>query len=268
MHAGTRLCLECHHEWDPTAPPDTELTEDHATNAAPPADAFARENPVATMERRAAYEQALDDDDPDAYEGAADVGEVLAIMRERWVGRRVFVHDKAIEATLKDITDTGYGVIEYGSGFSEELDPDEWSVIADVPAAVTDDDAVVEQIGETSLAVAAQIMRAAAASLTDQDGTVTISTPEPGWLPPDPDVLPIIEMGAAYAVASVAYAVGVTREQLTAIADQWLQQIEETHDKGANNGENTSDTASTTDDAGTGGTDRRGDVGVGEPDRQ
>lgn len=189
---GRRFCVSCRHEWDPANP--VEVAQTFADVAS---------HPSATV-------HGLND----AVSEALDVAAQLEAARARYLGVQVIVHDLGETGTVTEIDDDGIAMVEFASGFYVLCEPDEFSAVEtdEIP------NETVAAIASTDLAVVAQILRAGAETIAEHDGINTVGMPPDGWLPADPDVMPVIEHGAAYAIAWLATQWGVSPEQLTSAA--------------------------------------------------
>lgn len=194
LSSDLRLCFGCRHEWNPA---ETFGPVEGATFTA------AGANPTTAPPALAAVPD-LPAFDP------------IEQARLRFVGSTVVVHELEVEGTVTAIDDEGLAVVEFGSGYSVTVGPDDFSVRA-YPAV---DDTVAAAIANIDLTIAAQIVRAGAEALDDTGAERVIRFPPDGFLPPEKDALPVIEHGAAYAIATVALVAGVSRTDLADLADR------------------------------------------------
>jgi len=215
LDAGGRLCLNCSHEWDPTTttgplavtvdPGAADMivvplaTPDIATIG--PAEQINE----ATATARAAAKAAP----------PADLAAMVAAARAAYIGQTVLYFDAQAEGVVSEVDDTGLVTIDFGSGYSVQVYPDEFSLVA--PATIHD--ATVAAIAEIDLVIGAQIIRAGVAAFATPEPHRTIGVGPEGWLPDDPDARPVIEHGASYAIAALAMACGITNAELLRVAD-------------------------------------------------
>lgn len=193
LDAPQRLCLNCRYEWDAdttTGPLDTTQRLTSADVTAP------------------LYE-------PGYVDVSEQLAERMAVARAKYVGRAVVYFDAGARGVCTAIDDNGLATIEFGSGFQVEAWPDEFDLLDNEGPS----DAVVRELAATDLQVATIIMRAAAETLTIEDGKPRIGLAPDGYLPDDPDVLPVVEHGAAYAVVVLALTAGITPEDLVKASD-------------------------------------------------
>jgi len=152
------------------------------------------------------------DDEPEPVEG-----DPIATARDELVGREAIHFDSESRATITDIDEQGVATLTFGSGYEVFAYPDEFDVLP----AVAVDDTTIAAFAETTLTTAARIVFAAVESFTVTDNERRIGVPPEGYLENDPELFWIVEGAAAQAVAGVAYAFGITTEQLRDIATQW-----------------------------------------------
>lgn len=189
---GWRLCLspECRHEWDPetTSGPLGEIVGWSETEAGTFAIVVGGEED--------------------------DIVAQLAAARERYVGADVMVHELEAVGRVTMIDDGGIALVTFGSGFTVELEPDEFSAIE----AATVPDEAVAAIAGTSATLAAQVIRAGAASMIVDEPEWSLGVTPENWLPMDADAIPVIEHGASYAIAMLALTYKISPEQLYDLA--------------------------------------------------
>ena len=193
LDAGGRLCLNCHHEWDPST-----TTGPLASTPAPA--------PQLTIVEAAV----VADMDPDEWLAAT-----VADARARYVGTDVVLHSEGVVGTLAAIDDDGIATIEFGSGYSVTAGVDEFSAV-DVPVVVDDQ---IAQVAIVDMHIAAQVLRAGAATIVDDAEGRRLGMGAEGWLPEDVGAILVIEHGASYAVALLAVTLGVPTEQILSMAD-------------------------------------------------
>lgn len=193
LDADTRLCLECRHEWAPsvTVGPLVDTPTDAGVSSPPALQAVPDPRPL---------------DSFDAY---------LAEARSRLLGAKATYHDAGVDGTITEVTDDGYAILTFGSGYYVELLPNEFTVVA---ADVIPDDTITA-LATTDMNIAAQCLRAAVATLESVGTERRLSMPPEGWLPDDAGAMPVIEHGAAYAIAYLALQYGVATDDLTSMAD-------------------------------------------------
>lgn len=190
---GIRLCFNCRWEWDPattTGPivePLTVVPDFDGTTA-----------PVAAV-----VEALQQRDDP------------LAVIRSNYLGCEVVVNEFDAPGTITEVDDDGFVTVEFGSGYSVRCAPDEF-VVTDAQVIA---DETIEALGTTYLTVAAQVLRAGAATIAGDGESRRLAVPPDGWLPDDPDVMPVIEAGAAYALAALALTAGIANDDILSMAD-------------------------------------------------
>lgn len=193
LDADTRLCLECRHEWAPS------------TTSGPldAAGAGAVMPPVPTL-------QAVPDPKP-----ADPFADYLTEARSRLLGAKATYHEAGVDGTITEVTDDGYAILTFGSGYYVELLPNEFTVVeADVIP-----DAQITAIATVDITIAAQCLRAAVATIEAVGEERRMTMPPEGWLPDDAGAMPVIEHGAAYAIAYLALQYGVATDDLTSMAD-------------------------------------------------
>jgi hypothetical protein len=188
-----RMCLRCRHEWHPST--TTGPTE---ASAAPVTDAVT--TALASVPTFAPT---------DALAG------YVAQARSTFLGATVLVHELEVQGTVGEITDDGECIVTFGSGYWVEVTPDQFTVMEPAPV----DDAFAIQFGSLNMAVAAQVLRAGANTLTGPDDDRRLTVPPEGFLPDDPDALMVIEHGVAYTVAILALTKGIASDDLRALAD-------------------------------------------------
>lgn len=192
LDVDTRLCLECRHEWAPSA------TTGPLANA-----------PTALAAPSVPTLQAVPDPKPldsfDAY---------IAEARSRLVGAKATYHDAGAEGTITEVTDDGFAILTFGSGYFVELLPNEFTV---TEADVIPDEQITA-IATTDMTIAAQCIRAAVETIEAVGSERRLTMPPEGWLPDDAGAMPVIEHGAAYAIAYLALQYGVATDDLTSIA--------------------------------------------------
>lgn len=197
LAAGGRLCLACRYEWEPavtTGPLETASVTTIGVDV-----------PIDLV--------------PTGADAQADIEAQVAAARAAYVGRRAVVHELEQEGEIESVTDGGYAIVAFGSGFYVACTPDEFSLV-DEPAAVVEmSDADVVELGSIDLTVAALVVRAAVGSFVEDDAGRRIGLAPNGWLPQDSEAWPVVEHGASYAVAILADLYGITTDQLSAIAD-------------------------------------------------
>lgn len=190
---GIRLCFDCRWEWDPatttgpiveplTVVPDPVVVAPEATEA------------------------------PGTSPGSPDP---LAVIRSNYLGCEVVVNEFDAPGTISEVDDDGFVTVEFGSGYSVRCAPDEF-VVTDAQVIA---DETIEALGTTYLTVAAQVLRAGAATIAGDGESRRLAVPPDGWLPDDPDVMPVIEAGAAYALAALALTAGIANDDILSMAD-------------------------------------------------
>lgn len=193
LDSDARLCLECRHEWAPSS-----VT----------AETFAR--PIETITPTATVLVAA----PDTQVDTSASGPVTA-ARSRYLGCEVMVHEVDAVGVITEIDDAGMSTVTFGSGFYIVCAPDEFTV---TDAKVIEDETITA-LATTDMAIAAQVLRAGAATIEDHDGVRHLTLAPDGWLPDEPGVMPVVEHGAAYAIATLATTHGIATEDLLAMAD-------------------------------------------------
>lgn len=193
LDSDARLCLECRHEWAPSS-----VT----------AETFAR--PAETVDVPAPILAAV----PEPATGGGAEGPVTA-ARSRYLGCEVMVHEVDAVGVITEIDDAGMSTVTFGSGFYIVCAPDEFTV---TDAKVIEDETITA-LATTDMAIAAQVLRAGAATIEDHDGVRHLTLAPDGWLPDEPGVMPVVEHGAAYAIATLATTHGIATEDLLAMAD-------------------------------------------------
>jgi hypothetical protein len=187
-----RMCFGCRHEWIPSettgpVPGGKAAAGGESSSPAP--------LPLAAV--------------PDLPEPSP-----LESARQRFVGSTVVVHELEVEGILSDILDDGDARVTFGSGFFVDVDPDAFSVVAYAPI----EDEGARMLAVTNLSVIAQCLKAGAETIDETGGDRKPSLPPVGFLPPDPDVVMIVEQGIAYTVAVLAIEAGISKATLLAMA--------------------------------------------------
>lgn len=214
LSTGARICLNCSHEWNPAT-----TTGPLAQTSMPepvPAPTILVAVPTITSDEPVAGARGADPASAPATatEESFDLALQVARAREAYVGRRVVYHDVPAEGTVVAVSDEGLATIDFGSGYSVDVTPDEFSLV-DEP---TEDDATLIAMSHVALTVAAQCIRAAATAIVDGDDGRIIGLAPGSWMVDDPAGLLLNEHGAAYATAMIAIAGGVATDQLLTIA--------------------------------------------------
>lgn len=190
---GHRLCLACREDWVP------------AETSGPYPDARA----VAVADVAAPVFQVPDM--PPELVLAAEV----AKARDRFVGETVLYWEENVEGVVLEVADDGYCKVDFG-GLELDLLPDEFSLVVDDDAI---DSAVMTAIGAVQLQIAALTIRAAIETFVERDSGRQLGWPPEGWLQVGADIPPVVEHGAAYAVAALALQAGYTNDQLSSVAE-------------------------------------------------
>lgn len=188
-----RLCLNCRHEWAPAETTGPLVDTPIVAPAVPtPALAVVRTPPASPA-----------------------LADVLDEARDRFVGRDVIVHELEVSGTVDRIDHEGRMVVVFGSGYEIEVDPDDVTLIgiADIP------DELVTAIASTDLSVAAQVLRAGAAAISEQGERRTLSMAPDGWLPDEAGIMPVVEHAASYAIAILATQYGIATDDILSIAE-------------------------------------------------
>lgn len=193
LDGATRLCLACRHEWN------SATTTGPLTTPTAPALAVVPDVPTA----------------PEYVKGLDSFDDYLHEARSRLLGAKAVYHEAGAEGIISEVTDDGYAILTFGSGFYVELLPNEFTV---VEADVIPDDKITA-LATTDMSIAAQVLRAASATIETVGEVRRLTLPPGDWLPDEPGVMPVVEHGAAYAVAIVALECGVSSEQLVSMAD-------------------------------------------------
>ncbi len=206
LDASSRLCLACRHEWNPIDLASTPY-----------------ERPVETLESPVPYLAVVADH--------ADIAETpahIAQARSRYLGMLVALPDLGVSGVITEVAADGWVNVELDATYDVLVTPDEFTIL---DAAVIADD-VVTALATTDMAVAAQILRAGAATIRGAGNQRELTLPPDGWLPDEAGLMPVIEHGAGYAVALVAISAGVSTDDLLSLA-QGLDDAAEAA-KGAN----------------------------------
>lgn len=214
LSTGERICLNCSHEWDPAtttgplaATPFTMMVPDSPKLVAVPA----RTDDGGSGGGGSGSTSPTPPVDP---EKSFDLALQIERARAAFVGKRVVYHDVPAEGVVSAVSDDGLATIDFGSGYSVEATPDEFSVVPEPE----DDDATLIAMSHVALTVAAQCIRAAATAIVDGDDGRIIGLAPGSWMVDDPAGLLLNEHGAAYATAMVAIAGGVPTDKLLTIA--------------------------------------------------
>lgn len=240
LSGGRRICLGCRHEWDPADVPDNvvAITPGEFMPPIPQID-IPQQCPacglVMPLGADDVYHCPNEHDEahgtfyggaklrgvgtpPEPFYGPDDLAGQVGQARRLFVGRDVVIHEFEQTGTVVGVDDDGQAVVEFGSGFTVWCTPDEFSLV-DEPeqvAVVPDDQQAA--LAATNLQVVAQIVRAGAATLVEEDGARVLGIPPSGWLPDEAGVMPMVEWGAAYAVAIIADQLGMSNEDLETLA--------------------------------------------------
>ena len=157
----------------------------------------------------------------DGY-GPDELSEQIGTARAMLVGAEVVVHDLAAVRHGRPDRRRRLRMGDVRQRFrGHAVLPDDFSLIE--PAAVVPavDDVTQVALAVTSWQIVAQIVRAGQMTLVGAGEDRTIGIPPNGWLPDDACAIPMVESGAAYAVATLATVCGITDEQLAAVADSF-----------------------------------------------
>lgn len=222
MTDGTRLCLDCRHEWNPadvrrlavaTPPPPSpaEATPEAATR--PPGPLTAEGAPPA-----------VDDvlGPPAAVQAERAAQAALDALLGTWV-----VLEGGQAAMIVGFPDDDHATVEIGHNTGEvqtvtvPFGDVERSLDAPAPVADVPDETAVA-LARVNMAVAGLVMRAGLAAVAGEYPNAELVTPATGWLPLDVEGLPAVEQGSAYAVAFLVHAFSLDREIVGAIADTLL----------------------------------------------
>lgn len=211
---GERLCLHCRHEWEPAK------TFGPIEEPAPGGAGFLASEPGAPTSDATGALVTIDapplaavPDQPQDYP-ADDLYAQAVHARSVFLGAVVSCHALGVQGVVTEISDDGWAIIDLGNEYEVIVGPDEFDPVnLDVIP-----DETIAAIVTTDLAVAAQIIRAGAETLTESDGARRLTLAPDGFLPDDPDVMPVIEHGASYAIAVIATTCGIPTEQLRSIA--------------------------------------------------
>lgn len=209
LDTDARLCLECRYEWAPsttTAPFPVSMEEQARAQV-----------PVA----RAPLDIA------DVREAPAHI----AAARSRYLGAGVVLPTLSVSGTVTEITGEGFAVVDIADGFDVMVLPDEFTVTE--PATVSDE--TITALATTEMTVAALILRAGAATVVQRGDVFTLGMAPDAWLPDEPGIMPVVEHGAAYAIAILATTAGISTDDLLALAsrlDDAAEAAEGTDDAG------------------------------------
>lgn len=216
MTVGTLLCTACGLEWDPAHPP------------APPA-------PAPKVVTHDAGDVRVVDDDAHVHhvsDAAREVVEGLEANGEATglddgpdplaplIGREVVLNDGR-HAIVRDFPDDDHVLVELATGRKTTVDFDAIAhEVAHVDdAAVVDedmDDDAAYELGETVLAIAEMVITAGVASLEGTGADAVLVLPPAGWLPDDTETIPLLEQGAAVAVAMLIRAFDLPTDVIVA----------------------------------------------------
>jgi hypothetical protein len=222
MSDGTRLCLDCRHEWNPATVPRLTVAPATATVAGEVAPSVTPADAPATAAEGAP--PGLDDVlGPPAAELAARAAQATL---DGLVGTEV-VLEGGQRATLVGFPDDDHAEVRlYGDGEHGDVVVVE---LADVERELAAPPPVADVPTELALALARVNMTVAGLVLTAGVGAVAgdypnaeLVTPPTGWLPLDADSLPAVEQGAAYAVAFLVHAFQIDRATVLAMANTLL----------------------------------------------
>lgn len=195
-----RLCLDCRNEWDPA-------TVDWSTlrHVAP-----------------GAVEVAVDAvlQPPDDVQRARDAQAAVDAL----VGREV-VLEGGQHATIVELIDDDWVRVALDDGREEAVTWDTIQRTIESPGSsrveVDLPDDVAAGLAGTAVRMASLVLEAGASTVTDSPDGPTIGTPPQGWLPAETDIMPMVEMGAAFAVATMIVTLGIPAEEVVRIAHGW-----------------------------------------------
>lgn len=222
MSDGTRLCLSCRNEWDPSRP---QLVAQAPTPPAPAPMSPPEDNDATT---RAAVP-------PGAPPTVDDVlGPPAEVLAEReaqarldaMVGTQVVLEGGQV-ATIVGFPDDDHVEVS----FAGEVDGFDGAVVdfndvvrsIDAPPPVADvDDETAHGLAAVNMTIAGLVLRAGVASIAGEYPNAELLTPPSGWLDLDPDMIPALEQGCAYAVAFLIHAYSIDREVIEQMADMLI----------------------------------------------
>lgn len=208
------LCLACRHEWNVTTVTEDDYAAVVVGGTVDAPTEWSR-NPVAiapgvVLEGSPSGARLRSLDRADDREAPAHI----AAARSRYLGTVVELAELAVSGVVVEITGDGFAVVELTEDHDVIVLPDEFKV---TDATVIADETVTA-LATTDMAIAAQVLRAGAATIELRGETRTLGMPPDGWLPDDPGVMPVIEHGCAYAIAILATTAGISTDDLTALA--------------------------------------------------
>lgn len=224
----TLLCAECRLEWDPEHPPDDSLW-----HVADPLEAL-------SDELRPADTGAVDEEMvADLSTFIADIdAETDALVTDlaTLVGTDVILNSGQ-RATITGFPDDDHMAVRFADGSTFDVSFEDVRGSADAPSddeqeppAIPDEQQI--EIGKTALMVAGFVLKAGLASVVGGDGNERIVEPPTGWLPPDADTIPVLEMGAAYAVATLMHAFTLPRDQVETFAETLMHEAQQSEPEG------------------------------------
>lgn len=178
---GNRYCPSCQLDWDPADPPTFDV---------PHVPEIVDLDPDGPPLLRAVDTVVAADADPET---------VLADL----VGNRVVLVDGRT-ATIVGFPDEDSMTVELTDGDVVDVDYNDVRGSAEpLPVPEVPDDDTQVAIGRAALSVAGMVLEAAAASLAIEETGWVLLIPPTGWTPPEADVIPVLEQGAAYAVMTL-----------------------------------------------------------------
>lgn len=222
MSDGTRLCLSCRNEYDPTtAPPFAQAQLPPALEpVSPPGDNVDAQNATAPQGAPTAVGDVLGP--PAEIVAEREAQAALDAM----IGTQVVLEGGQV-ARVRGFPDDDHMTVSTNDDdkMSEWFDVDLNDVVRSVdtaPVVVDVDDDTARALAAVNVAVAGLVLRAGVATLAGDDDNVQLITPPTGWLPLDADALPALEQGVAYAVAVLLFTFKIDREMVAEIATQLM----------------------------------------------
>ena len=222
MSDGTRLCLSCRHEWDPTQAP----AESPRVPAPPVLDTDDRLD-TADILRATSIEDVLAPPMSAAelvaeHTGVQPADELPADLEGRFV---VWTMDTNEPGLVIDQPRPGAVLVAKADGSEHEWPRVELRVLTDDEVrewgarggAPGDDEPLVPVIAT----VASLVLTVGLEAVPDDDASPLLN-PRIGWLPPPASDIPEVEQGAAYAVAILVRLFALDREAVAEVASNLM----------------------------------------------
>lgn len=205
LSSGAVFCPVCRTEWEPGHEPAHEPAR------------------VITKVDEEPYESEV------AYD--EETGNELPPDLDALIGTEVMTRDFRV-AMIRGFPDDDHVLLEFPTGRKAVLENEDVLTAAERAAHEAPDDGELNDeqavvIGRASLSVAGLMLQAGLASLADEGSGYRMLMPPSGWIVPEVDALPVVELGGAYAVATLIAAFELPRAQVEAFARVLLTDAQE-----------------------------------------